>query len=225
MFENFGDMLIEPTKNIVSDIISVLPSIVYAIIILLFGWILSSIIAYIFRKVLEKIIKLDKLLEKHELDDALGDISLTKLSAKLLFWWIFLVFIGQAAMQLKLMMISDILIKFIVWTPNLFYGIFIMMGGLYFADFLSDKIKKSKNIWADRIGLIVEPIIVFFIALIALGQIGINITLITDLIKIFFITICLGIALAIGLAFGLGMKGEAPKIWTKLQHEWNKQRK
>ncbi|MBN2422162.1 hypothetical protein JXB41_02955 [Candidatus Woesearchaeota archaeon] len=224
MVTYLGYAILESLNKTLNSIIAALPGMLYALVIILVGWILSLIITFICRKFLSKVVKLDKWLKKHELDDAMGDISLTGLLSVLLYWWIMLIFLGQAAIQLQLGMISEILLKFILWTPNLFYAILLVVGGFYFADFITDKIKKSKNLWADRIGLILEPTIVFFVAVIALAQIGINVALIVDLIRILFGALSLGIALAIGLAFGLGMKDETPKIWKSLKKEWNKQR-
>jgi uncharacterized membrane protein YccC len=164
-------------------------------------------------------------MKKQGLHDALGDINITTLSAKLVYWWILLIFIGQAAAQLQLGMVSNILLQFIQWTPNLFYGVLVFVGGLYLADFMGDKIKTSKNVWADRISMVTEASLIFFVTLIALGQIGINVQLITDLIRILFVAFSLGIALAIGLAFGLGLQKEAPKMWKNIQKQWNKKRK
>ena len=31
-------------------------------------------------------------------------------------------------------------------------------------------------------------------------------------------------ALAIGLAFGLGLKDQTPRFWQKIRSEWNRQR-
>ncbi len=222
---NLGPLLAGPIKEVIGSLLGAIPGILYAIIIMLVGWGVAKIVSEIIRKVLRKLVKLDKWLEKQGLQDALGDISFTNVFTGLIYWWILVIFLGQAALQLKLGMVSDIILQFVLWTPNLFYGLLIFLGGFYLADFLTDKIKKSKNVWADRIGLILEPVIVFFISLIALGQIGVNVKLITDLVKILFGALAIGIALAIGLSFGLGMKDETPKMWKKMKKGWNKKRK
>jgi hypothetical protein len=214
-----------PLNTVIAQIITTIPGIIYAALIILVGWIIAAIISAIFRGFLRRIVKLDKWMKKQGLHDALGDINITTLSAKLVYWWILLIFIGQAAAQLQLGMVSNILLQFIQWTPNLFYGVLVFVGGLYLADFMGDKIKTSKNVWADRISMVTEASLIFFVTLIALGQIGINVQLITDLIRILFVAFSLGIALAIGLAFGLGLQKEAPKMWKNIQKQWNKKRK
>ncbi|MBD3203245.1 hypothetical protein GF327_03055 [Candidatus Woesearchaeota archaeon] len=219
------EMILEPTYRVLSNILLAIPGIIYAAIIIIFGWIIASIIKKIAKKILIKIIKIDTHLKKHGLDDALGDARLSNVLSVLIYWWVFLVFIGEAALQLNLGMISNLLIRFISWTPDLMYAILLVIGGVYLADFLTDKLKKSENIWVDRIGFILEPVIIFFVVLISLDQIGIDVSLIMDLVRIMILSLSLGIALAIGLSFGLGLKDETPKIWKKMKKEWNKKRK
>ncbi len=219
------ELIFVPLQTVIGDIFSAVPGLVYAILIIFIGWLVSLIISNLFKKLLKKVLKLDNFLKKHDLHDAMGDMKLSNILPTLVYWWIFLIFLGQAAMQLSLGMISTILTGFIAWTPNLFYAILLLIGGFFFADFVTDKIKKSENIWADRIGMVLEPVIVSFVALIAIGQLGIDVSLIVDLIKILFLMLSFGVALAIGLAFGLGMKDEAPKMWKNIQKEWNKKRK
>ena len=60
----------------------------------------------------------------------------------------------------------------------------------------------------------IRIVIVFFIAVIALNQIGLDLALAENTFLILFGAISLALAIAIGLAFGFAFRDEA-KLWLK----------
>jgi hypothetical protein len=60
-------------------------------------------------------------------------------------------------------------------------------------------------------------VIIFLAFVIALEQIGIEVAIIKNTFLIIIGSLGLGVALAIGLAFGLGMKGQANQMFGKFK--------
>ena len=79
------------------------------------------------------------------------------------------------------------------------------------ADYISMKIKDTKAKSAGIIATFTKIVIIIFVLLIALDQIGLKVSIAQSSFLIILAGIMLGIALMIGIGFGLGLKDEAKK--------------
>jgi hypothetical protein len=214
--------MIDYIGEIIRSFINILPGLILAIIVVLLGWIVSYILSIIFKKILVKGFKIENFLKKHKLHDALGEAKVSNILAKVVFWWIFLVFIGQAANLVYLGTISVLIQRLIEWMPNLLYAILIVLGGFLLADFVNESIKATKIIWSSIIASVLKIVIMVMVLMTAFTQVGVNMSFISDILKIITAGLTLGVAIAFGLAFGLGLKDETPKIIDSIKKELKK---
>ncbi|MDQ6876730.1 MAG: small-conductance mechanosensitive ion channel, partial [Candidatus Dormibacteraeota bacterium] len=111
--------------------------------------------------------------------------------------------------------ITTLVNSIILFIPNLIVALVVVMIGVPVANFIAGVVRggaaeagfKSPNLLAS----VARYAIVGFAVLVALNQIGIAATLVNTL----FFGLVGAIALAIGLAFGLGGRETAAQLWEQ----------
>lgn len=199
-----------------------LPKLIGAIIILILGWIIAKIIAYIVVKGL-KLLRLNFLTEKTGVDKFLKDggikLSATEIIGKLAYWLIMLIVLLAAFNSLGLSAASQLFQQIILYLPNVFVAVAIIIIGLFLANFVFEILLAAlKNVGIEKPELmsnISYYAILVFTILIALDQLNIG----TDIINSAFKYILGGACLALALAFGLGGREWAAHL---LEKYWKK---
>lgn len=195
--------------------INFLPNLIGAAIILIIGWIVGMILAMLVDR-LFRVIGLQTLFEKAKVEDTLKKASLEKdataMLASVVKWIIYLVAFISAANVLQMPDVANFLNRILGFMPQVIAAAAILLIGLVIANFLSLVVKGSLHAsglgLADTVAVVVRYSIIVFAALAALVQLGIAETLLNTL----FIGLVAFLAIAGGLAFGLGGK-DAAQEW------------
>lgn len=205
----WSELTLSSLKAMGEKIMTTLPNVIGAIIILIIGWIVSKIIVYLLKKIL-KLAQVDKLTEKFNELKILGDskikFSITKVIVVFVKWILFLVFLIVAADIMNLAVVSSVIKNLLAYLPKLFSAIAIFMVGMYIAKFVKKAILGFYDSF-DLAGSKIVSTLVFYILAImvtitALNQAGVDTTVITN-----NVTIILGaFLLAVAIGFGLGSK-------------------
>lgn len=197
-----------------------IPRLIGFLVILLVGWIvasaLSKAVTFLLRKVgFDRIgdrIGLSRLLTQSGIKTDAADVL-----GKLVYWFIFLIFLVPAVNALGLTAVSTLLGQVIGFLPNVFVAILILFLGTFAATIVADIVRGAAgsakignpNIFAN----VARYAIMGFVALIALEQLGIA----PALLNILFTAIVGAAALAAGLAFGLGGQDTARKYLNRTE--------
>lgn len=208
--ESFGAIF----STLGENILAALPGILFAIIILVLGYLVAFLVKVVVKKLLVKIKLDEKVIKKTDLKNLIGDFKLTNFVALIVKWYVFILFFPIAADVLNLQAASNFLVSLSVWIPNLIAAIFVAIIGIIIATYIKNKVEHVNFHNAVFVAGLVYAIILVFTGLIAFEQIGINISVVSNS----FLIILAGIMLAIGIGFGLGMKSEAEhmiKNWRK----------
>lgn len=208
--------IINPVARIWESIVTNIPGLIGALVIIILGYIVGAIIGFVVRKALEKT-KFEKWLEnlfaKTGRSDVLGGIEYARLIAALLKWWVFIAFLIPAANLIQLEGLSAMLRAFALWAPHLLAGVIIVIVGLFLADWASDCVSKAKRFKGIRLlSPLVRAIVVIYFILIALGEIGLRVALAENTVLIIVAGITLALALALGISFGYAFREKAKKI-------------
>jgi len=203
------NMAFDTLSTILRDIASALPNILGAIIVLIFGWIISKIIRAILKKVLRlaNISKVsDKINEANLFGESKVKINIEKIILGFVKWVLVLVFIIVAADIMKLSVISAEIANLLRYLPVLLSAMVIFMVGLFAAKMIKKAligIFESMGFSGSKlVSGIVFYIIVIFVTITALNQARIDTTIITN-----NFTLILGAFLAaFAVAFGLGSR-------------------
>jgi hypothetical protein len=198
-------------------VLLMLPAIVGAIILLIVGWFLADILARLVGTVLRRI-GFETVAMRTGVTGFISmtgahDTSATSVIAELVKWFVRLIFVEMAAEVLHISAVSNLINSIVLFIPNLIVALVVVMVGVLIANFAANVVRggagemgfQNPNLLAAaaRIAIIV------FAVLIALNQVGIAATLVNAL----FIGFVAAIALAAGLAFGLGGREVAGQMW------------
>jgi len=214
--------LLEPVKVVLSQIGMFLTSVLLVIIILIIGWLISTLVRNLITRLL-KAAKLDNLSERVELDILLekGGIgySLSELIGAVAYWLSLLITIMVAVNAVGLTVVADLLNKFVLYVPNIVAAVFIMILGMFVATFLKNIVQTASiNAGLSQNKLLsksVEVVVIVFAIIMALEQLSIGARIIE-----LTVSILLGaLGLAIALAFGLGCKEIAGKVVGDLMNK------
>ena len=201
--------------NLMQSFIMYIPSLINALLILLVGWVIAKIIQWVILR-LSHAMGIDNLAKKsgvHRFLEKRGvKNGFSCILSRICFWAIMLIVLVNFFNHLGLELVSDLLNQLLLFIPNVLISCVLIIIGFYLAEFVSSlvfsSIEESNFENPDLIGKLVFYSIAFFTVAIALTQMGIGETIITNIVSIFFGTI--GLALAI--SFGIGGKSWAEEI-------------
>lgn len=220
--QNYIGDVRRPLENLYNGLIDVLPNIIIAIIVLVLGWIAASFVASIIKRLLQSA-KVDEFGNKVGLDQVSSrtgvQMSIAGTIAWLVKWFLLIAFFLAAADILKLHQISAFLQRVLDYIPNVVAAAAIMLAGLMVARFLSRVVRGSVQAAglasADLLAAVTQWAIGVFTVLAALQQLGIAEELIGTLYSGFIYMV----ALAGGLAFGLGGRDHASRVLDKIERD------
>jgi len=213
--DSLMEALLNPSKAMMVKIASYIPHILAAMLILVGGWILARILRLLAIKFLLAI-HFDVAAERAGLDDLFvrGEIrqSPVELVGQLVYWMVMLIIFVAAVNALGLQAAASFLNQVLLYFPRIFVAIFILVLGLFFANFISGVVKVGAvNLqWmkADLVGRSARYVIIVIASAMALEELGIASQIVTAAFIILFGSVCFALA----LAFGLGCKDLVAKF-------------
>lgn len=208
----------------VTTFMNFIPTLVGALIILAIGWMLSSLIARLVERILVAF-KVDQATIRTGLDRFLigprGGYHASYGIAFLAKWFIRLIFLQAAANLLQMPQVTAILNSILLFIPNLAVALLIIIAGVYLGQFsagvVQEAVGRSGVGRPDLFALMTRYAIVGFALIAALNHIGIALVVVDTLL----IGLVASLALAVGLAFGLGGQHVASEF-TRNLYEQNK---
>ncbi|WJJ96954.1 mechanosensitive ion channel family protein [Algibacter luteus] len=206
---NIKDLTIESLNQMAKNIAEVAPKVIFAILILIIGWLITKVIALVLKRML-KFAKVDKLTDIINDKNLFGNTDLkfnvTTVIVGFVKWVMFLVFLIIASDVMNWEIVSVEIGNLLRYLPRLFSAIALFMVGLYIANFIKKAIRglfESFDLAGDRaISNLVFYVIIITITITALNQAGIDTDIVTN-----NLTIILGaILLTVALGFGFGSR-------------------
>lgn len=121
----------------------------------------------------------------------------------LAFWFIMLTFVVSAADSLGLGNVSRTIESFVAYLPNVVGAVAITVVGLILAGFVRDAVQRGAESvgveYADALGKLVHVVLIVLVGTLAVGQLKLNVVLVTRVIEILLIAGGAGLALTLGL--------------------------
>ncbi len=209
----------EPVQAMWARVLGFLPTLFSVIVILIVGWVVAALVQKVITRFL-KLARLDTASEKTGIANILtkGDINytLSEIVGVLVYWLMMLVVILAAVNALQLTVAAELLNRVILYIPNVIASVFIIVLGIFFASLVANAVRTTAANAGVRqarsLGQATQVVIVVFVFVEALKQLGIDTSLIDLLLK----AVLGALALGIGLAVGLGCKDLAAKSVNQL---------
>ncbi len=218
----YQSIALSALENLYEKFIGWAPNLLAALIVLLIGWLLAIFLSKLVQKVLEAV-KIDSLANQLGLENvaqrAGRKLSLSGFGAWLIKWFFFLSSFVAAAEILGLSQVSEFLYEDVLsYAGSVVVAAAIFLLGLLAAKFFSGLVetvvKASQLHSAAALVAVTKWSIIVFTVIAVLSQLGIA----TDFLHDLFRAVIAMLAIAGGLAFGLGGQSTA-KRWLENMEE------
>ncbi|MFN2637521.1 MAG: small-conductance mechanosensitive ion channel [Gemmatimonadaceae bacterium] len=204
---SFTDTLMDSFRNAFTMILSAIPRILGFIVIVAIGWFVSSLLARAVTGLL-RAIRFDELMQKSGLADFMNKmgtgIDSVEIVAGLVKWLVRIVVLLVAFDTLGLPAVSDVMRQFLLWLPNLIVALVVLFIGGIAARALGNVVRGATAEGGFRnpetLSNVARTAVWAFAIVVAVNQLGIA----SNLINTLFTGFVGALALAAGLAFGLG---------------------
>ena len=213
-------MYLEPVNEVVISftrtVAGYLPKLIGGLLILAIGLVLAQIV----RRLLSSLFgffKLGVLIRKSHIGNEREVKIWEEIITELVSWSVIVLFLIPAAEVWGLARVTVVLNQLLFYVPNVIVAVVIGFIGIVIANLAADLVHHGVNTVgatsAKTLSTMARYAIIFFTGLIVLNQLGIA----QDLIRILFTGIVAMIAIAGGLAFGLGGQGLARDVLDELK--------
>jgi small-conductance mechanosensitive channel len=208
-------VVIDALTKIVTDIIGFIPNFVNGLIILIVGYLIARFIRWIVTAILSRV-RFDVLMERSGVTDSLRGlgvrIPLSRLIGQAIFIFLLLSFLITSTRLMGLEAVAQLLEQLLTFLPNILAaGIVFVLGGLaaqFIGNLLTTVVAATGAGYASQLGRIVQTLIVIFSAVLALGVLGIDTSILVTALTI----VIAAFGLALGLALGLGARNVVQHI-------------
>lgn len=208
---NIGETLVASINAGLVAIAAFVPKFVLGLIVLLVGIIIASILKQVVLE-LFKALRIESFLKKYGVPEAKDEFSWSGILAEIVRWFIIIVFLLPTADIWGLPRVDVVLNQVLLYLPNVFVAVIIVLVGFVVARLAHDVILASTKGLSTETARTVASIsrwsISIFVILAALNQLGVA----SDLIRILFTGFVAMLAVAGGIAFGLGGQNSAKDI-------------
>ncbi len=201
-------------SDAVHQVIVYLPKFFGALVVLLIGVIVAYVLKMIVVRVL-KAIKLQPYASRVRLNEVFpGKYDVAELVGDLVKWFFIIVFLLQALSIAELLAVSSLVNGLLGYVPNVLAAVVLVLVGGVVADLVNRLVVNAARMvgamTAAMLGQVAKYAILVVVVFTALAQLGVNTTFLNDL----FVAIVAMLAIAGGLAFGLGGQ-TAAKDWLE----------
>lgn len=193
------------------------PALLGALIILVAGWFIAKLVAKLVERVLVTL-KLEKVADSSRINEFIPQTrpgvrpTLSSMIGTIAKWFVFLIFVQAAAVALGIAPLTGIINSVILFIPNIVVAVAILVAGAWAARLVSDIVETNvakMNLGRPNVlALVTKFGIMGFAMIAAISQLGIAV----QLINILFTGLVACLALAFGLAFGLGGQSVAAEM-------------
>lgn len=218
--QNWTDVIAGSLQSVWYGVIGFLPNLIGALIVFIIGLVVAAVLGSLVEKIFNSL-KLDGLLSKLGLTPYFERAGLRLRGARflgqLVNWFLIIVFLLAAADILGLFALSAFLKEALFYIPNVVAAVLVMLAAVVIANFLrklvTASIMSARLHAANFLGTLTWWAVVVFGFLTALIQLNVASGVINSLITGFIAML----ALAGGLAFGLGGRDYAAYLINKLR--------
>lgn len=202
-------------------LIGFVPKFLAGAIIFLIGVIVASILKQVVLSLFSTL-KLEAYLKKYGVPEAKEQFSWSNILSEIVRWFVIIVFLIPTADVWGLQRIITVLNEFLNYLPNVFVAAVIAMVGFVLARLSHDVVLASvKGVDAQTAAAIASVArwsVNIFVLLAVLSQLGVA----TDLIRILFTGLVAMLAVAGGIAFGLGGQGAAKDVIEGVKRKFSR---
>ena len=221
IFQSYGDQFAASLHDLWGSFIYFVPGFLFSIVLFIIGWIVGSVIGKAVAQVITSL-KIDKVLSSAGVDEVMEKAGL-KLNVGgfiggLVKWFIIAVFLMASLANLQLTTVTEFIQTDVVgYLPHVIVAALILIIATVIADFMGKVVSSSSRAGGFRsagfLGTLTRYSIFIFAFIMALSELQIA----SDYMRAVFIGLIAMLAIAGGLAFGLGGQQAAARAIEKVR--------
>ena len=213
--ENLTEKTYSGLMTIWHKVVTFLPDLIVAMLFLLAGWLISSLIKRFLDKTLVKIgfntfldkLNLEALLKKMEIN-----VTGSYIVASIISTFIFLIFLLAALDIVGLTMLSSLIDTLALFLPKLLAALAVLLCGFFVAQIVFNGVKiAAKNTGVDygrSVAEVCRGIIIVITVSLSITQLDIDVSLLNNIISV----VIASVGLAAAISLGIGTKSMAQEI-------------
>lgn len=224
ILQTWGDAIVVSLQEAILSVANFIPALLGALIVFFIGWIVAVSLGKVVEHIVDAL-RVDELLGKLEVGKSLEkagvDLEAGALVGALVKWFLVIVFLLASVNILGLNQVSDFLRDVLLYIPNIVVAAFIIIIAALVSDVIEKVVRASAEAFGSRgplVGVIARWSIWIFAFVAVLLQLGIA----PALVQTFMTGLVAAIAIALGLAFGLGGKDVAAAFLERVRSEIKK---
>jgi hypothetical protein len=195
--------------NLLDSVVAATPQVAVGILLVLVGLTAAKLIERALRYVLTQV-RFDSLMERAGIDRVLQRIGLRQqlnvFIPRLVYFLVLFLLAKTGADALGLVAISGAIGAFFSYLPNIIAALLLLILGTSLGQFAGDMVTESAQNsgidFARSLGRLVSGLIIFVVAMMAVGQLRID----TEMVRIVTSFVLGAAALAFGISFGFGTR-------------------
>lgn len=222
IFQTWGDVVVASLQQAWSAVVSFVPLFLSALIVFVIGWIIAVALGKLVEQVI-KALRVDMFLSKLDFEKAMERAGMRLNTGAfvggLVRWFLIIVALLAAANILQLTQVTDFLTSVLLYLPNVVVAVLILVIAALVAEVAERVVRGSVEAAGLRrgslVGLVARWSVWVFAIVAALLQLGVA----TVLLQTVVTGLVAMLALAFGLAFGLGGKDAAGAVVDRVIRE------
>lgn len=203
------DQFMATYQGVIDSLIAWTPKVLLAIVLFIAALVVAKVVERILRAVMTRL-RFDTLIERVGIDQAIQRIgireSLNQVVPRIVYYLLLILFAKTAADSMGLAAISDAIGAFTAYLPNIVAALLILVLGSTAAQFAGRAVTEAATNtgieFGASLGSLVSGVLMFVLGIMAVSQLQID----TEIIRVVTSAVLAGMALAFGLAFGLGSR-------------------
>lgn len=219
---SWADTVVKSLSDLWLQFVGFLPVFISALVVFLIGWLVAAVLCKVVHQIV-KGLRIDQLFEQMGVGRALarGGLNLDtgRFLGEVVRWFVIVAFLLAASSILQLRDFNDFLKSVLNYIPNIVVAVLILLAGAMLSNFLERTVEASvaaAELKSGKfLGAVTRWAVWVFAILAALVQLNVAPQLLTTL----FTGVVGALALAVGLAFGLGGKDAAGEWLEKVKKD------
>ena len=205
----------------VQKMVTFIPNLFYAVILLLVGFFISALIRKILLRLFEHL-EVESTFKKYKVEDALGGTQISPILASMMRWWVMLFFLGAAVEALKLAAMTDFITSVLLYVPRLFGVVLLLISAALVAEWIRESVLGLHKFYMQRtVSTVSKWAIILMALMVGMETAGFQMTFVYLVFGYLLQGVMYGAALAFGLAFGLGGQKDATDIIKKTRRKFD----
>jgi small-conductance mechanosensitive channel len=215
---DWGEALMMSMTQALALFLAAIPKVLAFLVIVIIGWLVAALFARGVEALLRRM-RFNEMAQRSGFGGFVANTGVETDSARFMGliakWFIRLIALVVAFDALGLPAVSDVLRQLLLWLPNLVVALAVLVIGGVAANALAGLVRgataKADLGKPDLLANVARVAVWAFAIVVAVNQIGIA----RELVNTLFMATVGAVALATGLAFGLGGKETAAELWRE----------